>query len=85
MFLHRHNLGGARGANAPAIFFIPKNSLCGYCVQEGKYKIEIFSKRLFWWCKERKNEKPAFYGTQNSGESPVCKGRKALESPPQCH
>jgi hypothetical protein len=29
--------------------------------------IEMFYKRLLRWCKDMKSEKPAFYGTQNTG------------------
>jgi hypothetical protein len=32
-----------------------------------KYKLAIFSKRLFGWCKDRRKLKNPFYGTQNRG------------------
>jgi hypothetical protein len=43
-------------ANGPPIFFLPKKN---FFASELKGK-ELFSKRSFWWCKERRNEKPAF-------------------------
>jgi hypothetical protein len=51
-------LGLQRGANAPHHFFFSAE------LKRGK-KILIFSQRLFRWCKDRENEKPAFCGTQS--------------------
>ena len=62
----RRKLGDA---NAPPIFFLPKNRFLTTELKSGKYNRNIFVKQLFGWCKDKKkkNENPAFYGKQNRG------------------
>jgi hypothetical protein len=61
----RRKGGGARRANTPPIFFEHKNSFLATELTRRQIKhIEILSKQVFGKCKDRKNKKIAFYGTQ---------------------
>jgi hypothetical protein len=53
-------VGGARGANVPPVFYLPKNIfVLATELKRGKLKNGNVSKRLFGWCKDRKKlDKP---------------------------
>jgi hypothetical protein len=53
---------GEGGSNATPIFFLLKNGtiLRGAELERGKWKIWIFSKAIFWWCRDRKKWKTCF-------------------------
>ena len=46
---HRRNLGLKGGKCLSDIFFLPKKTILAAEFKLGQNKIEIFSKRLFWW------------------------------------
>ena len=45
------------GVNRPPIFFLHKNKFLATKLKKDKWKTEIFSKRLFAWCKDREKMK----------------------------
>jgi hypothetical protein len=55
------------GGTCPPNIFLAKNRVLATQLKRDKSKVEIFSERLFGWCKDRKNETPVFYGRQNRG------------------
>jgi len=69
-FLNRRNAWCARGRTLPFHYFLPKIGffLGGGCwFEEGQIKIEIFAKRLFWWCKDRTIDRKYVYVTLRCG------------------
>jgi hypothetical protein len=54
LHIHRRNLGGGVGGQVPPpIFFLPKIFFFQWA-EEAQITVEMFSKRLIGWCKDRK-------------------------------
>ena len=74
----RRKLGDA---NAPPIFFLPKNRFLTTELKSGKYNRNIFVKQLFGWCKDKKKKMKTlrFTGSRiEASESPFYKGNESL-------
>jgi hypothetical protein len=51
---YRLNMVSARWANAHPMSFMPKNNFLATELKRGEKEIQIFSKRLFEWCEDKK-------------------------------
>jgi hypothetical protein len=70
-----HNLRRCKRANEPQIFFLSTE------FKTGKQNIEIFSKQVFGWCKDRKIKNLRFTGCRiETSELRFYKGRGAVNS-----